>query len=306
MEFGLALWGLRLRRLTGPWRYAPVGLSVMIGLWLVFAVPALGRAYAENRLSEDPAASLIGYLATDQAQAETKVLMVTEQDFLRRARPYLGSDYDVRLAGGDRLYDAAPTVAELVSDAEKVWVVASGDDASSVERSLAGQGRPLLTYDFGEAGELRLFALQGTDLVSRRAGGAPLPPLARLTSGANLIGYTLQRPARDQVRVTLYWWAARTPARSYTVFTQLLDANGDFAAGHDDVPANGGAPTHLWTTGRVYADTHVVQLPDDLPRGEYRVVAGMYDINGNRLIATGPDAAPFSDRAVPLGEIKLP
>jgi hypothetical protein len=43
-----------------------------------------------------------------------------------------------------------------------------------------------------------------------------------------------------------------------------------------------------------------------LPPGKYRVVAGMYDVNLNRLIPTGPDATIFKDRAVPLGEIELP
>jgi hypothetical protein len=31
----------------------------------------------------------------------------------------------------------------------------------------------------------------------------------------------------------------------------------------------------------------------------------MYDVNLNRLVATGPDASVFRDRAVPLGEIEL-
>ncbi len=298
VEFGWVLWGASLRRLTLLRRYAPAALATLVGLGLIVTTPALGRAYAERRLGEDPSASLIGYLGTEQAQAETHVLLVTDQDFLRRVKPYLGGDYDVRLAGGDALYAAAPTVADLVADAEKVWVVAGGEAAGRVERALNAQGRPLLAYDFGEGGTLELFGVRG--------GAASLPPVARLTSGTNLIGYTVERSGRGQVRVTLYWWAAGAPTQSYTVFAHVLNADGEFVAGHDSFPVNGTVPTQTWVPGRVYADTHLIQLPDDLPPGTYRVVAGMYDFDLTRLIATGPDGSIFRNRAVPLGEIELP
>ncbi len=299
VEFGYVLWGSSLPRLAPVRRYAPAGLVALMGLGLFLAIPSLGRAYAERRLSEDPAASLIGYLDTQQAQDEADVFLVSDQDFLRRVKPYLAGDYTMHLAGGDNLYGAAPAVTELVADSDKIWVVTSGDAARRVQGVLNAWGRPLLTYDFGEGGELQLFAPR------RQAGVVPLPPVARLASGANLVGYTVERPAWGQVRVTLYWWAARAPSQSYTVFTQVLDSDGDLVAGHDSLPADGDAPTHTWVTGRVYADTHLIELPGDLPPGTYRVVAGMYDFNLNRLVATGPDASIFEDNAVPLGEIEL-
>ena len=300
VEFGWVLWGSSLRRLALLRRYAPAGLAVLVGLGMVIAIPSLVYAYADHRLRDDPAASLIGYLETEQAQAEANVLLFSDQDFLRRAKPYLTGGYKVRLAGGDQLYDAAPAVADLIQDSDKIWVVATGDAAGRVQRALNGQGNNLLTYDFGEGGELQLFA------PYRQAGAAPLPPVARLTSGANLIGYAVDRPVWGQVRVTLYWWAARTPNQSYTVFTQILDDEGNLVAGHDSLPADGIAPTQSWVPGRVYADTHLIELPEGLPLGTYRVVAGMYDFNLKRLTATGPDASIFEDNAVPLGEIELP
>jgi hypothetical protein len=297
IEFGTVLWGPSLRRLAPLRRYAPAGLAALVGVGLVVTMPAMGRAYAERRFNEDPAASLIGYLGTEQAQAETRVLLVSDQDFLRRVTPYLGSEYEVRLAGGDRSYATAPTVADLTADADKVWVIATGDAADRVERALNAQGQPLLTYDF-EQDVLQLFASRGR--------AVPLLPTARLANATNLIGYTIDRPARYQVRVTLYWWAAGIPPQSYTVFTHVLDADGNLVAGHDSFPANGAAPTETWVTGHVYADVHLIQIPANLPPGNYRLVAGMYDLNLSRVIATGPDAVIFRDRAVPLGEIELP
>jgi len=92
IEFGWVLWGPSLKRLTLVRRYAPAALAVLVGLGTVIAIPTLGRAYAEHRLSDDPAASLIGYLDTEQARAEAGVLLLTDQDFLRRVRPYLAGD----------------------------------------------------------------------------------------------------------------------------------------------------------------------------------------------------------------------
>ncbi len=300
VEFGWVLWGPKFRRLAPLWRYAPAALAVLIGLGLIILIPSLGQAYAERRLSEAPSAPLIGYLGTEQAQAETEVLLVSDQDFLRQAKPYLAGDYRVRLAGGDGLYEAAPTVEDLITNSDKVWVVASGEAAGRVQGALNAWGRSMLTYDFGDGGELQLFAPR------LRGEITPLPPIARLASGANLIGYTIERPAWDQVQVTLYWWAARPPNQSYTVFTQVLDGEGGLVAGHDSRPANGEAPTHTWVPDHVYADTHLIELPVDLPPGTYQVVAGMYDFNLRRLVATGPDASILEDNAVPLGEIELP
>jgi hypothetical protein len=304
VEFSSVMWRPSVRWWVFLRRYAPAGLSVLIGLGLIAATPALGRAYAERRLSEDPAASLIGYLGTEQAQAEADVLLVTDQELLRRVMPYLGNDYDLRLLGGDRLYQAAPTVVDLVADAEKAWVVIEeGASARQAAEVLDGQGRSLVIYTFEEGIRLQLFApeTQGRGGVVTRS-----PPVARLAGGANLIGHALEGPARDRLSVTLYWWAVDTPVQSYTVFTQVLDDAGGFIAGHDGPPVSGASPTESWVPGRVYADTHLIQLPGDLPPGTYSLVAGMYNFNFNRLLATGPDAVIFPDGVVPLVEIELP
>jgi hypothetical protein len=305
VEFGWAIWGANLRLLTVFRRYAPAALAVMTALGLAIALPGVGRAYAERRLAEEPAAPVLGYLTTAQARAETGVVLVGDQDLLRRVKPYVAGRYDVRLAGGDSLYKAAPTAADLVAGTDKVWVIASppaggqtGDAAARVQQALNGLGRWLLVYDFGKGEQLRLFTARGD--------AAPLPPVARLSSGANLVGYRLEVPERGRLVVTLYWWASGVPTQSYTVFTQVLDREGKLVAGHDGVPANGTAPTHTWLAGRVYADAHLIELPPGLAPGTYHVVAGMYDLDLARVTATGQDAALFPDSAVPLGNVVLP
>ncbi len=305
VEFGWVIWGGKLRLLTVLRRYAPAALAALAAIGLVIALPEVGRAYAERRLSEEPAAAAIGYLTTAQARAETGAVLVGDQDLLRRVKPYVAGRYDVRLAGGDSLYKAAPSAADLAAGTDKAWVISSppaagqtGDAAARVQQELSSLGRWLLEYDFGNGVRLRLFTARG--------GATPLPPVARLSSGANLIGYRLQVPERGKLLVTLYWWADGVPTQNYTVFTQVLDGADKLVGGHDGVPVNGTAPTHTWLAGRVYADAHLIELPPGLAPGTYHVVTGMYDLNLNRLTATGLNAALFPDSAVPLGNVVLP
>jgi len=306
LEFAVGLWGPAMRWLAPVQRYAPGALAGLLGIALVIGLPLAGHAYAQRRLAEDLAGGLIGYLDSQQARAESEVILVGDQETLGRLAPYLEVAYDLRLAGGDQMYAAAPTTADLIAGLDKAWVVVAGQGGEKLARELDAQGRWLVAYDFGEGGQLRLFAPRGEAAGGGTTPLVPRPPVARLASGANLIGYTLERTGPRQVRVTLYWWATAAPPQSFTVFSQVLDGEGNLVAGHDSQPADGAVPTERWAAGRVYADSHLIQLPADLPPGTYRLVAGMYNVFLNRVAASGPDGTRFEDGAVPLGEMDLP
>ena len=108
------------------------------------------------------------------------------------------------------------------------------------------------------------------------------------------------------MQVTLYWYAGAPPGQSYTVFTQLLDSEGNFVAGHDGFPANGTAPTHAWKPDTCMPTHTSSNLPPDLASGTYQVVAGMYDFNAQRVFAGRPDGGVFKNSAVPLGQLDFP
>jgi hypothetical protein len=294
LEFASVIWNRTLQRLQGVRRYAPAVLTVVIGLGLLSAMPGAARSYATRFLRQDPASSLIGYLGTEQARAQASLLVLNDQKMMGRFNPYLGNYYTVRPAGGDNLPGQANNLAleNALSEADRLWWVT---DSSAPRRSL---GRVLLDYSFGEGQQLQL--------LTRRGGLAAAPPPSRLANGINLIGHTVAKIAPGFVQVTLYWYCGAPPGQSYTVFTQLLDAEGNFVAGHDSFPANGTAPTHTWQTGRVYADTHVIELPRDVPAGTYRLVAGMYDFNAQRVFAGRPEGGQFENSAIPLGDLRLP
>ncbi|MFQ5611706.1 MAG: ArnT family glycosyltransferase, partial [Anaerolineae bacterium] len=77
--------------------------------------------------------------------------------------------------------------------------------------------------------------------------------------------------------VTLFWQAQATPPVDYTVFVQVLDADGRRVAGWDSQPLHGYLPTSAWQPGQIIPDRMDVPLPEDLPPGVYTLITGMYD-----------------------------
>ncbi len=84
--------------------------------------------------------------------------------------------------------------------------------------------------------------------------------------------------AGDALPLQLVWSASATPGQRYKVFVQLLDAEGALVAQRDSEPAGGFAPTTTWAPGVPVVDNHGLLIPRELPAGEYRLIAGLYDI----------------------------
>jgi hypothetical protein len=123
---------------------------------------------------------------------------------------------------------------------------------------------------------------------ARLAAGQSRPPIPqtqtniRFAEGITLAGYDLT--AVTPVQITLYWQAKQTPSHDYTIFVQLLDANGQWLAGADAPPVNNFYPTSLWQKGDWIDDQHQLSLPPDLPPGSYTIRVGLYDpVSGARL-----------------------
>ncbi len=80
------------------------------------------------------------------------------------------------------------------------------------------------------------------------------------------------------------WLPLKRPSVDYHLFLQLLTAEGDLVAQHDSSPGGGYVPTSAWTPETEVSDRHGLSLPADLPPGEYRLIAGLYDpASGERL-----------------------
>lgn len=98
---------------------------------------------------------------------------------------------------------------------------------------------------------------------------------------------TWPRP-NGQLPITLVWQSTGETEVDYTVFVQVLGPDGRLLAQHDAPPAAGAWPTSTWVAAQVVEDPHLLTLPADLPRGRYRVIAGLYDPRtGTRLKPEG-------------------
>jgi hypothetical protein len=86
---------------------------------------------------------------------------------------------------------------------------------------------------------------------------------------------TTLRPG-DMLTVTLSWQAIEELNRHYVVFTHLLSPNRKLVAQHDEAPVEELVPAKSWTTNSVFRYPASLELPSDLPTGNYRLLVGVY------------------------------
>ena len=146
------------------------------------------------------------------------------------------------------------------------------------------------------------------------AGTPPRPvPSHKVSSQVgdhiSLIGYDLPQNkalAGKDVGLTLYWEARDRVVEDYTVFVHLVSGEGEIVAQGDGPPVGGGYPTGLWEGDEVIADRHIIHLPQDLPSGQYHILAGLYSLDTLvRLPALTFTGEQLTADAIPLGHIQV-
>ncbi len=85
---------------------------------------------------------------------------------------------------------------------------------------------------------------------------------------------------------SLYWRALRHMDKDYTVFVQLVGAQG-LLAQQDAQPQNGEYPTSFWDPDELVADPFVLRVPPETPAGQYRLIVGMYDLATMQRLPVG-------------------
>jgi hypothetical protein len=99
---------------------------------------------------------------------------------------------------------------------------------------------------------------------------------------AELLGYRMETgrlSAGQSFQAILYWQALNNVPleTSYTVFTQLLAADGHLIAQHDGPPAENRRPTPTWVGGEVIEDVHTLVFTDVGYSGPATLIVGLYD-----------------------------
>lgn len=96
-----------------------------------------------------------------------------------------------------------------------------------------------------------------------------------------LIGYDISDQtlgAGDRLEISLYWYAPITPQAGYASFVHV--STGGPPVAQSDKLNPGGIPTLEWTAEGYIYDPHVIDLPEWLPKGEYRIYVGLWTCDG--------------------------
>jgi hypothetical protein len=212
------------------------------------------------------------------------------------ALPYLRHSFDLRLTDGPGKAAQRPHPAQLLEGQSQVWILPTGPQEKQLRDAAAGRGTEIAAYQFAGLGTASLYSFERN----------PLPRMApaRFIGGIELLAHDVSI-TQNLVEVTLFWRADAPQTDSLTVFTQILDPDGQLIASHDGLPLDGTAPTNTWPVGEMQVDRHLIELPSNLKPGDYTLVAGLYNASHERVRGISPDGAGFANRAVPLEVLRF-
>ena len=95
-------------------------------------------------------------------------------------------------------------------------------------------------------------------------------------------------------------------AGSWTEALHLTDATGQIVAQDDRQPCDNSYPTTSWQPGELIVEDRSIELPPDLPAGDYTLSVVWYQASDNsRLPVRGPIGQPVGD-SLPLGAVAVP
>ncbi len=112
----------------------------------------------------------------------------------------------------------------------------------------------------------------------------------------------------NTIEVSLIWDRRADTTTDWTVFVQMVDETGIIVEQADGPPVQGYYPTSLWRMPCQVEDTHVLQVPPDLPPGTYQILVGLYDASNPsfaRIPAMDATGSPYPNDAVSLGTVRV-
>jgi len=156
------------------------------------------------------------------------------------------------------------------------------------------QLNPLLRHPRDENACYALLELAG----GQRSAGNSLGDVV------TLLGHSIQPisgRAGQEVELSVCWQALATMDTDYTAFIHVVGQDGRLWAQQDTLLLVGENPTSLWREGWVLYETYELQLPSDMPAGDYTIKAGLYFWQtGERLPAWDEEGHRLPDDALPL------
>jgi 4-amino-4-deoxy-L-arabinose transferase-like glycosyltransferase len=293
--------------LTWPWAGRPPavrgrallrGVQLLLGVGIAaLSAVALRNYFVEPAYARDDYRGIAAYIGAMGRPGDAILLNAPGQQEVFGY--YYRGDLPVHPLPASRPPDPSATEAALAAMAGPggrifavLWATGESDPGHLVEGWLDGHTYKALDSWYGN---VRL-AVYAVPEQTPSAPGVRLDvPLSEPASGDEiaLVGYSLLQEtlaAGDIAQLSLFWQAARTPARRYKVFVHVLDEASHIAGQYDGEPGGGALLTTLWSPGSLVADHLGVAIHPATPPGVYRVEVGMYDAETGRRLAA-PDGA---------------
>jgi hypothetical protein len=110
----------------------------------------------------------------------------------------------------------------------------------------------------------------------------------------------------EPLPLTLYFTTDTPITEDYTLFLHVADADDRLLYQFDGVPVGGRHPTRQWVAGQVFADTHLISVPEIAQDGLATLSAGFYPIDDRDTRATvyASSGEAIGDRLV-LASLRL-
>lgn len=112
-------------------------------------------------------------------------------------------------------------------------------------------------------------ARPGIDIISDLVDANPIT-----WGGAIALEDWIIEQQGDEIAVTLIWQSKVKMTRAYTAYVHLLSEDGTLVSQLDRPPD--GYPTADWQPGEYVQDVYHLNLPEDLPPGNYVIQTGFY------------------------------
>ena len=159
--------------------------------------------------------------------------------------------------------------------------------------------RQLLTEDMA--------ALLSLPVIADQDATSPLDHPLRYDFAGDfaLVGHSIALENR-QLNLAFGWETQASITQDFIQFLHIFDEDGNWVFGHDQPPLTDQFPTSDWPAGLSTRADWQLDLPRDLPPGDYHLRTGLYDaLTRDRLPVTGSDGQPLQDYIIDLGTITL-
>ncbi len=206
--------------------------------------------------------------------------------------------------------EAADLLKLLLSRYHRIWLITEPIPVfgwpSGTDRWLAQRAYKVEEMEFGPQARLVLYS----------TSHAPHPEKPQQVTNLifgdtiQLLGYDLHAGSEssplhrgDIFQISFLWQAIAPVPENYMIFVHLLDNEGHMLVQEDRPGVDGYRPTQSWRPEEKIRDNYWLELPADIPAGEYHLIAGMYRLETLEHLPISKKGDGFIGDHISLGSI---